>query len=159
MQQHDVHDLPPRWWTRVAWPKVRKRLSEQPDHNWLLTMLEPIRAIIVQLRAWQLSIEDLLLPETMPSTAGDEASDELNDAQSEEPAARNPAAHAQQEPRTAAAAPARGAVIPTPHGMGALTRAVLDRRIGDWHRFNNRKQADSFIGACPGEPSRGTEAR
>lgn len=49
----------PRWRTRVAWPKVRKRLSEQPGHNWLLTMLEPIRAIIVQLRAWQRSIEHL----------------------------------------------------------------------------------------------------
>jgi len=162
MQQHDVHDLPPRWWTRVAWPKVRKRLSQQPDHAWLLTMLEPIRAIIVQLRAWQLSIEGLLLPETMPATAGDEASDELNDAQSEEPAA-NPAAqrdaatkpmtNAQQEPITAASA--QTTIIATPHGMGALTRAVLDRRIGDWHRFNNRKQAGSFIGACPGEYSSG----
>lgn len=156
MQQHDVHDLPARWWTRVAWPKVRKRLSQQPDHTWLLTMLEPIRAIIVQLRAWQLSIEDLLLPDAKPSTARDEASDERDDAHSEEPAshpatkreaAKSPEANAEQEPITAASAKATDIV--TPHGMGALTRAVLDRRIGDWHRFNNRKQVGSFIGACP----------
>ena len=164
MQQHDVHDLPARWWTRVAWPKVRNRLSQQPDHIWLLTMLEPIRAIIVQLRAWQLSIEDLLLPEAMPSTAGDEASDERDDAHNEEPAstpaakrvaAKSPVAIGGQEPITVAPTPATGADIATPHGMGALTRAVLDRRIGDWHRFNNRKQVGSFIGACPGEYSSG----
>ena len=162
MQQHDVHDLPARWWTRVAWPKVRKRLSEQPDHTWLLTMLEPIRAIIVQLRAWQLSIEDLLLPDAMPSTATDEASDERDHAHSEEPAshpaakkeaAQNPEANAEQEPISTASTQTTN--IATPHGMGALTRAVLDRRIGDWHRFNNRKQVGSFIGACPGEYSSG----
>jgi len=157
MQQHDGHDLPPRWWTRVAWPKVRKRLSQQPDHAWLLTMLEPIRAIIVQLRAWQRSIEDLLVPDAKRCLAGDEASDERNDALSEEPAAnpatKREAASAEQEPITTA--PATAADIATPHGMGALTRAVLDRRIGDWHRFNNRKQAGSFIGACPGEYSSG----
>ena len=162
MQQHDVHDLPARWWTRVAWPKVRKRLSEQPDHTWLLTMLEPIRAIIVQLRAWQLSIEDLLLPDAMPSTAADEASDERDHARSEEPAshpaakreaAQSPKANAEQEPISTASTQTTN--IATPHGMGALTRAVLDRRIGDWHRFNNRKQVGSFIGACPGEYSSG----
>jgi hypothetical protein len=139
-------------------------LSQQPDHIWLLTMLEPIRAIIVQLRAWQLSIEDLLLPEAMPSTAGDEASDERDDAYNEEPAsnpaakrvaAKSPVANGGQEPITVAPTPATGADIATPHGMGALTRAVLDRRIGDWHRFNNRKQVGSFIGACPGEYSSG----
>jgi transposase len=153
MQQHDVHDLPPRWWTRVAWPKVRKRLSQQPGHNWLLTMLEPIRAIIVQLRTWQRSIEDLLLPDAKRCLASDEASDEMDDAHSEQPAAKNPAANAQREPITAASA--QTTAIATPHGMGALTRAVLDRRIGDWHRFNNRKQVGSFIGACPGEYSSG----
>ena len=163
MQQHDVHDLPARWWTRVAWPKVRKRLSQQPGHTWLLTMLEPIRAIIVQLRAWQLSIEQRLLPEARPSTAGDEASDEGDHARSEElashpavkrEAAKSPMANAEQQNITAAAT-ATAAHIATPHGMGALTRAVLDRRIGDWHRFKNRKQVGSFIGACPGEYSSG----
>lgn len=161
MQQHDVHDLPARWWTRVAWPKVRKRLSQQPDHAWLLTMLEPIRAIIVQLRAWQRSIEDLLLPDTKHRTACDEASDEMDDVHSEEPASHTvvhrEVANAEQKSITAAST--KAANIATPHGMGALTRAVLDRRIGDWHRFKNRKQVGSFIGACPGEPSRGTEAR
>ena len=149
MQQHDVHDLPARWWTRVAWPKVRKRLNEQPGNTWLLTMLEPIRAIIVQLRAWQRSIENLLLPDAKPNTA----SDETDDDHSEEPAP-HPAANAEQKTITAAAT-ATSANIVTPHGVGALTRAVLDRRIGDWHRFNNRKQVGSFIGACPGEYSSG----
>ena len=121
-------------------------------------MLEPIRAIIVQLRGWQLSMDRCL--------TGAQACDEMDDAQSEEPAshptakmvaANVPEASAEQEATTAALA--ADTHIPTPHGMGALTRAVLDRRIGDWHRFNNRKQVGSFIGACPGEPSRGTEAR
>lgn len=163
MQQHDVHDLPARWWTRVAWPKVRKRLNEQPDNAWLLTMLEPIRAIIVQLRAWLLNIEQLLLPDARHSTACDEASDEIDDVHSEKPAshpavkreaAKSPVANAEQKTITAAAT-ATATNIVTPHGMGSLTRAVLDRRIGDWHRFKNRKQVGSFIGACPGEYSSG----
>jgi hypothetical protein len=145
---------------------VRNRLSEQPESAWLLTMLEPIRAIILQLRNWQVSMEQLLLPDAIPSPtpeeASDEASDETSQEQSEEPTppptAKRPTAKSLTSniaPAPVTTAATTASSIATPYGMGELTRAILDRRIGDWHRFNNRKQVGSFIGACPGEYSSG----
>jgi len=32
---------------------------------------------------------------------------------------------------------------------------VIDREIGDWHRFQNRRQVGSYTGLCPGEYSSG----
>ena len=32
-----------------------------------------------------------------------------------------------------------------------MTSVVIDREIGDWHRFNNRRQIASYTGLCPGE--------
>lgn len=42
-----------------------------------------------------------------------------------------------------------------PTGMGALTAQVLDREIGDWNRFDNRRQVASYTGLVPGEDSSG----
>jgi transposase len=42
-----------------------------------------------------------------------------------------------------------------PRGLGKMTSVVLDREIGDWHRFNNRRQIASYTGLCPGEYSSG----
>lgn len=42
-----------------------------------------------------------------------------------------------------------------PHGLGDLTAAMLDGEVMDWHRFNNRKQAGSFVGCSPSEHSTG----
>jgi transposase len=42
-----------------------------------------------------------------------------------------------------------------PRGLGALTSVVLDREIGDWHRFKNRRQVGSYTGLCPSEYSTG----
>jgi transposase len=42
-----------------------------------------------------------------------------------------------------------------PRGLGALTSVVLDREIGDWHRFANRRQVGSYTGLCPSEYSTG----
>lgn len=42
-----------------------------------------------------------------------------------------------------------------PRGLGALSSVVIDREIGDWHRFTNRRQAASYTGLCPGEYSSG----
>src|SRR4249919_399407 len=36
-----------------------------------------------------------------------------------------------------------------------MTSVVIDREIGDWHRFNNRRQIASYTGLCPGEYSSG----
>jgi transposase len=38
-----------------------------------------------------------------------------------------------------------------PKGVGALTSVVIEREIGDWHRFRNRRQVASYTGMCPGE--------
>src|SRR6266496_4272423 len=42
-----------------------------------------------------------------------------------------------------------------PRGLGKMNSAVIDREIGDWRRFNNRRQIASYTGLCPGEYSSG----
>ncbi len=42
-----------------------------------------------------------------------------------------------------------------PTGLGALTAQVLEREIGDWHRFGNRREVASYTGLVPGEDSSG----
>ena len=37
-----------------------------------------------------------------------------------------------------------------PRGLGALTSVVIDREVGDWHRFKNRRQTGSYTWATPG---------
>jgi transposase len=48
---------------------------------------------------------------------------------------------------------AQSAELPT--GLGALTAQVLDREIGDWNRFANRRQVASYTGLVPSEDSSG----
>jgi transposase len=40
-------------------------------------------------------------------------------------------------------------------GVGLLSSELLDREIGDWNRFANRRQVASYTGLCPGENSSG----
>jgi len=47
------------------------------------------------------------------------------------------------------------AVLQQPRGLGKMTSVIIDREIGDWHRFNNRRQIASYTGLCPGESSSG----
>jgi transposase len=42
-----------------------------------------------------------------------------------------------------------------PRGLGALSSVLIDREIGNWHRFHNRRQVGSYTGLCPGEYSSG----
>jgi len=42
-----------------------------------------------------------------------------------------------------------------PRGLGQMTSMIIDREIGDWNRFNNRRQIASYTGLCPGEYSSG----
>ena len=37
-----------------------------------------------------------------------------------------------------------------PRGLGKMTSVIIDRGIGDWRRFNNRRQIASYTGLCPG---------
>lgn len=46
-----------------------------------------------------------------------------------------------------------------PRGLGKMTSVVIDREIGDWHRFANRRQIASYTGLCPGEYSSGNTRR
>jgi transposase len=49
----------------------------------------------------------------------------------------------------AAAAPGQ------PRGLGKMTSVVIEREIGNWKRFANRRQVASYTGLCPGEYSSG----
>jgi transposase len=50
----------------------------------------------------------------------------------------------------------QGAAAPNqPRGLGAMTSVVIDREIGNWSRFHNRRQVGSYTGLCPGEYSSG----
>jgi len=42
-----------------------------------------------------------------------------------------------------------------PRGLGLMTSVIIDREIGDWNRFNNRRRIASYTGLCPGEYSSG----
>lgn len=42
-----------------------------------------------------------------------------------------------------------------PRGLGKMTSVVIDREIGNWERFANRRQIGSYTGLCPGEYSSG----
>jgi transposase len=48
---------------------------------------------------------------------------------------------------------------PRPKGLGKFTSGVLGNEVGDWYRFNNRKQVSSFTGLCPSEHSSGKNQR
>jgi transposase len=43
-----------------------------------------------------------------------------------------------------------------PRGLGKMTSVIIDREIGNWRRFNNRRQIASYTGLCPGEYSSGS---
>jgi transposase len=42
-----------------------------------------------------------------------------------------------------------------PRGLGKMSSVIIDREIGDWTRFANRRQVASYTGLCPGEYSSG----
>jgi transposase len=42
-----------------------------------------------------------------------------------------------------------------PRGLGLMTSVVIDREVGNWNRFRNRRQVGSYTGLCPGESSSG----
>jgi len=63
------------------------------------------------------------------------------------------AVNAELETLTTHVESAQAAELPT--GLGALTAQVLDREIGDWNRFKNRRQVASYTGLVPCEDSSG----
>jgi len=51
------------------------------------------------------------------------------------------------------------AAAPQPRGLGLLSSVVIDREIGHWDRFKNRRRVGSYTGLCPGEYSSGNTRR
>ena len=45
---------------------------------------------------------------------------------------------------------------PKPKGLGALSQQIIEREVGDWGRFKNRRQVSSYFGLCPSENSSGS---
>ena len=60
---------------------------------------------------------------------------------------------AERDAATVALAGAAPAV--RPKGLGGLTSEVIEREIGDWHRFTNRRQVGSYTGLCGGVSASG----
>lgn len=48
---------------------------------------------------------------------------------------------------------------PIAKGLGTFTYAVIENEVGDWTRFNNRRQVSSYTGFCPRENSSGSHQR
>lgn len=46
-----------------------------------------------------------------------------------------------------------------PKGLGGLTYEVVEREVGDWNRFANRRQVGSYTGLCGGVSSSGNSHR
>ena len=57
------------------------------------------------------------------------------------------------ELKTATQAITAAAPSELPMGLGKLTYEVLEREVGDWNRFDNRRQVASYTGMCPREDS------
>jgi transposase len=57
----------------------------------------------------------------------------------------------------AAATQAVSAAAPSvrPKGLGGLTYETLEREVGDWRRFDNRRQVGSYTGLCGGVSASG----
>jgi transposase len=41
------------------------------------------------------------------------------------------------------------------YGLGAMSSVIIDREVGNWDRFKNRRRVGSYTGLCPGEHSSG----
>jgi transposase len=60
---------------------------------------------------------------------------------------------------TATAALEAAAPACRPKGLGGLTCEVIEREVGDWSRFENRRQVGSYTGLCGGVSSSGNTRR
>jgi transposase len=60
---------------------------------------------------------------------------------------------------TATEALAKAAPIVRPKGLGGMTYEVVEREVGDWNRFQNRRQVGSYTGLCGGVSASGATTR
>jgi transposase len=114
--------------------KARKQLEAQGRSLMVNHGIEPVKS-------WwkRRTFAALALPEWMK--------DLLNNSQ--------PVLLALEEKIRALTAQLQAAASVQPRGLGLLTSVVIDREIGNWHRFVNRRQVGSYTGLCSGEYSSG----
>ena len=55
-----------------------------------------------------------------------------------------------QELAVATSALEQAAPAARPKGLGGLSYETIEREVGDWHRFTNRRQVGSYTGLCGG---------
>jgi len=143
---HDWLDVPEGWWKPRIWPKLEAELKAA-GKDWLVAMLGPHRQIILSLRERITALEKIILP---PAAAAQQAKSAATpDKQAAKQAADDDASATQPS----APPPLQ------PKGLGAPTIAQIDAEVMDWQRFQNRGQAGSFIGCCPGERSSGRKQK
>jgi transposase len=115
--------------------KTRKRLEAQGRSLMVNHGMEPVKS-------WwkRRSFATLCLPEWMRGL--------LSNSQ--------PILLALEEKIRALTVKLQAAAVPgQPRGLGLLTSVVIDREVGNWSRFNNRRQVGSYTGLCSGEYSSG----
>lgn len=61
----------------------------------------------------------------------------------------------EQELEAATSALETAAPAQLPKGLGGLTYETIEREIGEWKRFNNRRQVGSYTGLCGGVSASG----
>lgn len=54
---------------------------------------------------------------------------------------------------------AKAAPPKRPKGLGGMTYEVVEREVGDWNRFRNRRQVGSYTGLCGGISASGQTTR
>lgn len=116
---------PGRWWELDR----HQQLMELIQKRWGQQVLEKVQAELDRY---------LQMLEMMGQKLG-ELTDQLCQAGKEK----------RREPRD------KDSLQPRIKGMGDLSNELLDREIGDWKRFKNRRQVASYTGLCPGEESSG----
>ena len=124
------------------------RRAGEGRHHWLIERLESKLPLIERLEQQMAELEQLSL-----QTAYEKEFAGTDQLQSAEPSG--------WEPYRPADAREYEAYLKSqiPKGLGVATHLNLNAEICDWHRFNNRKQVGSYIGACPSENSSGPNQR
>lgn len=129
MWDHGWLEVPQGWWRPARWRELCAQLGTA-GHAWMVSLLGTMQSTCLQMQA---TIDDLEEKAIGPKA----------------PVAASPAA-TKHQPEAAVPVPS---VLPK--GFGKLSYAVVNAEVVDWHRFNNRGQAGSFIGCCPSEHSSG----
>ena len=125
------------WWKPDRYGKiqaaVRGRLGVHAET--ILKMLSDNREILLMVN----QTLDALTREQQQAVREKHKARKEHEQTRSEPAQSEPA---QSEPHRA--------WVPRLKGIGELSLSQIEAEIGDWNRFNNRRQVSSYTGLCPG---------